>query len=204
MTNKITLQISSGQGPDECELAVAKLFDALRKEYPDIELIEKSPARREGCYKSIRFSGGSELLALEGSVQWICQSPFRPNHGRKNWFVDVSVCAAADDISFDESLVRFETFRSGGKGGQHVNKTESGIRAIYGPTGDSAVSTDERSQHRNKQIAVQRLREQIAGKNQSSQDSADNQNWMEHYRIVRGNPVRVYEGMDFKLRSKKA
>jgi len=200
MTNKTTIQISSGQGPDECELAVAKLFDALRREYPDIELIEKSPARREGCYKSIRFSGGSELRALEGSVQWICQSPFRPNHGRKNWFVDVSICAAANDISFDESLVRFETFRSGGKGGQHVNKTESGIRAIYKPTGDSAVSTDERSQHRNKQIAVQRLREQIAGKNQSSQDSADAQNWMEHYRIVRGNPVRVYEGMDFKKR----
>ena len=200
MTDKTIIQISSGQGPDECELAVAKLFDALRKEYPGIELVEKSPGRREGCYKSIRFSGGSELRSLEGSIQWICQSPFRPHHGRKNWFVDVSVCASADDIPFDESLIRFETFRSSGKGGQHVNKTESGIRAIYEPTGDSAISTDERSQHRNKQIAVERLKEQISGRNQSSQDHAENQNWIEHYRIIRGNPVRIYEGMDFKRR----
>ena len=200
MTDKTIIQLSSGQGPDECELAVAKLFDALRREYPDIALIEASPGRREGCYKSIRFSGGSELAALEGSVQWICQSPFRPHHGRKNWFVDVSVCACADDISFDESLIRFETFRSSGKGGQHVNKTESGIRVIYEPTGDNAISTDERSQHRNKQIAVERLKEQISVRNQSSQDHAENQNWIEHYRIVRGNPVRIYEGMDFKRR----
>ena len=200
MSHQTIIQISSGQGPDECELAVAKLFDALRREYPDIALIEASPGRREGCYKSIRFSGGSDLAALEGSIQWICQSPFRPHHGRKNWFVDVSVCASADDILFDESLIRFETFRSSGKGGQHVNKTESGIRAIYEPTGDSAISTDERSQHRNKQIAVARLKEQISGRNQSSQDHAENQNWIEHYRIIRGNPVRIYEGMDFKRR----
>ena len=200
MSDRITMQISSGQGPDECELAVAKLFDALCREHSDIELTEKSSGRREGCYKSIRFTGGSDLRSLEGSVQWICQSPFRPHHGRKNWFVDVSVCTAADDIPFDESLIRFETFRSSGKGGQHVNKTESGIRAIYEPTGDSAISTDERSQHRNKQIVVERLREQISGRNQSSEARADNQNWIEHYRIVRGNAVRIYEGMDFKRR----
>ena len=200
MTDKTIIQISSGQGPDECELAVAKLFDALCREYPDIALIEKSPGRREGCYKSVRFSGGSELRSLEGSIQWICQSPFRPHHGRKNWLVDVSVCAAADELPFDEGLIRFETFRSSGKGGQHVNKTESGIRAIYEPTGDSTISTDERSQHRNKQIAVERLKEQISGRNQVSQDRAENQNWIEHYRIVRGDPVRIYEGMDFKRR----
>jgi peptide chain release factor len=125
MSEKVMLQISSGQGPDECELAVAKLFDSLFREFANIELIDKSPGRRAGCYKSIRFYSDNEgdLRSLDGSVQWICTSPFRPKHRRKNWFVDISVCTQADTTQLKEDLIRFETFRSGGKGGQHVNKT---------------------------------------------------------------------------------
>jgi peptide chain release factor len=200
-SNRVMMQISSGQGPDECELAVAKLFDALCREYPDIEPIDKSPGRRAGCYKSVRFYGGDALRALDGSVQWICASPFRPKHRRKNWFVDLSVCALASETPFREDLIRFETFRSSGKGGQHVNKTESGVRAIYEPTGDSAVATDERSQHQNKQIAVLRLRRQIEERNREGHDGAKAHNRLETYKIVRGNPVRIYEGPDFRLKT---
>jgi len=203
MSEKTIIQISSGHGPAECELAVAKLYDALCREFPNIQLIEKSSGRQTGCFKSIRFYGGYDLQLLEGSVQWICTSPFRPKHKRKNWFVDVSISVEADTASFQEDLVRFETFRSGGKGGQHVNKTESGIRAVYEPTGDSAIATDERSQHRNKQLAVERLRRIIIERNQTNQGNAKNENWLENYKIVRGNPVRTYEGMDFKLKKQK-
>jgi len=161
MSERVMIQISSGQGPDECELAATKLFDSLCREFPSIELIDKSPGRQAGCFKSIRFYGDNSLKALDGSVQWICVSPFRPKHKRKNWFVDVSVCAEADIAFFQEEMIRFETFRSRGKGGQHVNKTESGVRAIYIPTGDSAVVMDERSQYRNKQLAIERLKQII-------------------------------------------
>ena len=197
---RIMMQISSGQGPAECELAVLKLFEALRLEFPDIELIDKSPGRQPGCNKSIRFYGNKTMCELDGSVQWICESPFRPNHKRKNWFIDLSICSESDDTALDESQIRYETFRSSGKGGQHVNKTDSGVRATYEPTGDSVVVMDERSQHSNKKIAVNRLRQLIKDKNQSNQGSAKAQNWLENYRIVRGNPVRVYVGMDFKLK----
>jgi peptide chain release factor len=200
MDERIMMQISSGQGPDECELAVSKLFGALCREFPDIELIDKSPGGRAGCFKSIRFYGGIGLRALDGSVLWVCASPFRPRHRRKNWFVDLSVCAEADADVFREDFIRFETFRSSGKGGQHVNKTESGVRAIYEPTGDSAVATDERSQHRNKQIAAERLRRRFAAGNQAGMDAAKAYNRLETYKIVRGDPVRVYEGMEFVLR----
>jgi peptide chain release factor len=200
MSDKIILQISSGQGPAECELATAKLFEALRREFPSIELVDRSPGRRAGCCKSVRFRADDELRGLEGSVQWICQSPFRPKHRRKNWFVDVSVCAAADETAFDENSIRFESFRSGGKGGQHVNKTETGVRAIYEPTGDSVVATDERSQYRNKEIAKERLKRLIAERNQAGRGEARNYNWLENYKIVRGDAVRVYEGPDFKRR----
>ncbi len=64
----------------------------------------------------------------------------------------------------DEALLsecRVETFRSGGPGGQHQNVTESGVRIVHLPTGIRAVSRDERSQHRNRERALARLREKL-------------------------------------------
>jgi peptide chain release factor len=195
---KTEWQLSSGQGPAECELAVAKLLCALMREFPDIEVIEKNAGCREDCCRSVRIACETDLSFLEGTVQWTCQSPFRPHHGRKNWFVDVSRCGEAREEDFDESRVRFETFRSGGKGGQHVNKVETGVRAVHPPTGLSAVSTDERSQHMNKKIALARLREAVRLRNEASAGGVRARNRLEHTRIVRGNPTRVYEGPDFR------
>ena len=65
----------------------------------------------------------------------------------------------SDDALLAECEV--QTFRSGGKGGQHVNKTETGVRLIHTPTGTVVSSTDERSQYRNKTIALMRLRQKL-------------------------------------------
>jgi len=56
---------------------------------------------------------------------------------------------------------RVDTFRAGGKGGQHQNTTESGVRLTHRPTGIVVTARDERSQHRNRQIALERLRKQL-------------------------------------------
>jgi protein subunit release factor B len=69
----------------------------------------------------------------------------------------------------DEELLaqcRVETFMSGGKGGQHQNKTESGVRLVHLPTGVTVSSRAERSQHRNKSLALRRLREKLEKRNQ--------------------------------------
>ena len=60
---------------------------------------------------------------------------------------------------------RVDTFRSGGKGGQHQNVTESGVRLTHLPTGTVTASRRERSQHRNRQIALHRLRQRLEQKN---------------------------------------
>ena len=68
----------------------------------------------------------------------------------------------------DEALLgqcRVETFQAGGKGGQHQNRTESGVRLTHLPTGIVVVCREERSQHRNKAIALDRLRERLAERN---------------------------------------
>lgn len=64
----------------------------------------------------------------------------------------------------DDALLaqcRVETFRAGGKGGQHQNRTESGVRLVHEPTGVRATARNDRSQHRNKAIALQRLRRKL-------------------------------------------
>ena len=65
----------------------------------------------------------------------------------------------------DEDLLReceVETFRSGGPGGQHVNKVETGVRLTHRPTGLVATCREERSQHRNKMNCLRKLREEVA------------------------------------------
>ncbi len=103
------VQISAGQGPEECQLAVGKLFAEWKKEFPDIQ--------------EIAFETGADMSSLEGTVLWICRSPVRPGHKRKNWYVDVSIIPEREEVS-SEADYRIEKFHSGGKGGQNVNKVE--------------------------------------------------------------------------------
>ena len=75
---------------------------------------------------------------------------------------------------------------------------ETGVRAIHIPTGISVVCTEERSQHLNKQTALKRVREVIESHITAQEASVRSDNCLEHTRIERGNPVRIYEGMDFR------
>ena len=94
----------------------------------------------------------------QGEFVWVCKSPLRPRHPRKNWFVDAfELPSLPPPPAVALADVRFELFRAGGPGGQHQNKTESAVRATHVPTGVSATAREERSQHRNKALALGRL-----------------------------------------------
>ena len=190
------VQISSGQGPAECELAVGLLFKQLQRERMDIRLIQSVRGRNAGGYSSILFETEEDVRELEGSVLWVCKSPFRPEHKRKNWYIDVSMLEQLPDVAEDMQLC-FKTFRSGGKGGQHVNKVETGVRVIHIPTGISVVSTEARSQHMNKKLAINRLCDILSEKNLENRQKEKELAWLEHTRLERGNPVRIYDGMKF-------
>ena len=195
------IQISSGQGPAECELAAELFYRQLQKEIEDIRMVQCVRGSKAKGFSSVIFETEEDMSSLEGSILWVCKSPYRPKHKRKNWYIDVSILENMPKLT-QELKLRFETFRSGGKGGQNVNKVETGVRVIHIPTGISVVSTEARSQHMNKKLAVNRLCDILAERNMESGRKEKELAWLENNRLERGNPVRIYEGGNFVRRDR--
>ena len=191
------LQISSGNGPEECELAVGKFLESIKKEFKNLNLIEAGRGKYKDTYKYVIVESSDNLSFLEGSIKWICKSPYRNNHKRKNWFIDISVISQAKKYYINEGLIRFETFRCSGNGGQNVNKVETGVRAIYEPLNLCVEATEERTQKMNRNIAVIKLKEEVKNMNNKALKHFTFERWIENKSIERGNEIRVYEGEKF-------
>ena len=185
------LQISSGQGPAECKLAVKMLCEALLKEFPDASLFDV-----HGDYASAIINGPDELATLSGTIGWICKSPLRPHHKRKNWFIHASVVPELRELTRESDII-VQTFRSGGPGGQNVNKVATAVRIIHKATGLVVVCRDERSQKQNKERALARLWVKLAAMQDAEKGKQKEGAWEEHQKLVRGNPIRVYSGPTF-------
>lgn len=161
MNEKIII-ISAGRGPAECCWVVAKVLKVFLKDLKDndfsAEVIQKTSGLENRTLQSVSVSIKMKdrlddfLKEWVGTVQWIGQSTFRRHHKRKNWFVAIMEIKE-QRFSVDLKDVRMDTMRSGGKGGQHVNKVSTAVRLTHLPTGIAVVSSDQRSQSQNKKLA---------------------------------------------------
>ncbi|GAB7129020.1 peptide chain release factor H [Silvimonas sp. JCM 19000] len=200
----LLLQLSAAQGPAECELAVVHVLAALTAQANaidvQIDVLERTPGRTAGTLSSALLSlegSAAEALAQSwiGSIRWTCPSPYRPGHARKNWFIGIARCAAPPAALGHE--IRFETCRAAGPGGQHVNKTESAIRATHIASGISVRVQTERSQHANKRLALALIAHRLAERAEAADAALRAQRRQMHLALERGNPVRSFKGERF-------
>lgn len=197
------LLVTSGNGPVECRIAVSRLIDILTGE-----------AKRLGCGMEVSFGPmpdrhgpksaivslhgkAAALLAADyaGTIKFLFKSPVRPGHKRQNWFVSVQsidLVSENADIVLDPADLRFETLRAGGPGGQHQNTTDSAVRVVHIPTGLTAMARDERSQHRNRALAVRRLTGMLEMLEHRKADAARQERFLANRNIERGNEVKTF------------
>jgi peptide chain release factor len=199
---EVWLQVTAGQGPSECAWAVVRVLEQIQQEAKSASLefktIEIEPGPEPGTAQSalVSVTGDAELERFanswRGTVQWTARSPFRPAHKRKNWFVGIDLIEPVDETRFDLREVRWETMRASGPCGQHVNRTESAVRVTHLPTGVQATAMEERSQHRNRKLALARLTKKLNEINSKRYGDAREERWRAHQELERGNPVRVF------------
>ncbi|WP_188564700.1 peptide chain release factor H [Undibacterium terreum] len=205
----IWMQITANTGPAECCLAVYKTLRQVQheagKEGVSLSILEQVDGPVSGtlrsvllCVESVADGAAARLFAERwcGSLLWICESPYRPGHKRKNWFLGCAVYLPLAPLP--DSEIRYEATRASGPGGQHVNKTDSAIRATHIATGLSVKVQTERSQHANKRLAGQLLAGKLAELAKTEREQGKAERRRQHLQTERGNARRVFTGPGFK------
>ncbi len=162
-------------------------------------VVEVSPGEEAGIRSAtLQLEGDfayGYLKAERGVHRLVRQSPFDAGHRRHTSFARVDVVPVleeAEEVEIDPADLRIETFRAGGHGGQHVNKTDSAVRITHGPTGIAVSSQNQRSQHQNREVAMQVLRARLLERELAESESEQARLRGELKAVDFGSQIRSY------------
>jgi peptide chain release factor 2 len=170
------------------------------------EVLDISPGEITGIKSTVIEVRGDyargHLKSEHGVHRLIRLSPFDADHGRHTSFALVEVIPEAEadvDVKIDPEDLKVETFRSSGPGGQHMQKTSSAVRLTHLPTGLGVTCQSQRSQHRNKDIALRILQARLLEFELAKQADEKARLKGEYVAAGWGNQIRSYVLHPYKM-----
>ena len=173
----------------------------------EVEMQDLQPGEEAGISRcSIRIDGLNAYgyaKAERGVHRLVRISPFDSNKRRHTSFCSVDVIAEVEDDDIDmeipEDDLRVDTYRSSGKGGQHVNKTDSAVRLTHLPTNIVVQCQNQRSQLKNKQTAMKVLKSRLYEKQQDEKRAEMEKFYGEKGEMGWGNQIRSYVFQPYQM-----
>jgi peptide chain release factor 2 len=202
------LSINAGAGGTESQdwanILLRMYIRFCEREHFDVQVLDFQNGEEAGIKSAtlyIKKRNATGLLKAECGVHRLVRiSPFDANKRRHTSFAAVTILPEVEDAAIDiqEKDLRIDTFRAGGAGGQHVNKTESAIRITHIPTGIVVQCQNERSQNQNKQVALKMLKAKLFEK-QEEERRLHTANAVDRKKIEWGSQIRSYVLHPYKM-----
>lgn len=177
----VIVEIRSGTGGDEASIFAGDLYKMYSRFFDrqgwKVDVLNITEGTVGGYSKLVLEVRGNNVygrLKFESGAHRVQRVPKTESQGRVHTSAATVVVMPKlemEDVNIVKADLKVDTFRSSGAGGQHVNKTESGVRFTHLPTGVVAESTDGRSQIQNREIALQRLYQKVYDQQREAHES---------------------------------